>query len=293
MARVRRFVQRRIAGFALRVRARACGGQRTHNVGVAARSSNVQRRGSVPVCRIDINAAVQGLLRPAQITLRRRPVQVGLLGEALSSESNGHRNSGRTQKLFHDFPFTVEAELNRLAVIWYFRETTATRVHPIFFGLIRFCVFAFRPGYRRPEAAPRPIRSRRGLHPHLRGQHRPNALHPLPEARPAGRIRHRGKHLQAHRRESVQTVGMPLAESARQRCARHRMLPRKHAVARLPRLEGLPRGSRLTKEDGEFCFSIDINPLCYHCAMPNSSAGQGACPCQSDRKRLCDHAGAP
>ena len=45
-------------------------------------------------------------------------------------------------------------------------------------------------GRRRSEAAP-PVRGGRGLHPHLRGQYGPDALRPLPEARIAGRIRHR------------------------------------------------------------------------------------------------------
>ena len=94
------------------------------------------------------------------------------------------------------------------------------------------------------------VRSRRGLHPHLRGQQGPNALRSLPEARSAGRIRHRGKRLQAHRREPIQTVGTPLVESGCQCRAHHQMLPRKQPLARLPRLEGLPRCSRLTKENG-------------------------------------------
>ena len=51
-------------------------------------------------------------------------------------------------------------------------------------------------------------------------------------------------------REPVQTVGRPLVESGRQRRARHRMPLRKHASARLPRLESSPRRSRPTKENG-------------------------------------------
>ena len=46
------------------------------------------------------------------------------------------------------------------------------------------------------------------------------------------------------------TVGNRLKGAGSQRRARHRMLLRKHALARLPRLEGLPRRSRLTKENG-------------------------------------------
>ena len=48
------------------------------------------------------------------------------------------------------------------------------------------------------------------------------------------------------RREPVQTVG-PLIESGHHRPARRRMQPRKHALARLPRMKGLPRRSRMTK----------------------------------------------
>ena len=69
-----------------------------------------------------------------------------------------------------------------------------------------------RPSHLQTEAAP-PVWSVRGLHPLLRGQQGPNALRPLPEARLAGRIRHRGKCLQAHCREPVQRVGMPLVET--------------------------------------------------------------------------------
>ena len=98
-------------------------------------------------------------------------------------------------------------------------------------------------GRRRSEAAP-PVRSGRGLHPHLRGQYGPDALRPLPETRIAGRIRHRGKRLQAHRRKPAQRSRAPLVESGRQRRARHQ------ALARLPRLEGLQRRSSLTQENG-------------------------------------------
>ncbi len=45
-------------------------------------------------------------------------------------------------------------------------------------------------------------------------------------------------------------VGNRLKGAGSQRRARHQMLLRKHALARLPRLEGLPRRSRLTKENG-------------------------------------------
>ncbi len=60
----------------------------------------------------------------------------------------------------------------------------------------------------------------------------------------------RARMRQLHRREPVQTVGMPPVDSRRQRRARHRMPLRKHASARLPRLEGLPRRSRLTQKNG-------------------------------------------
>ncbi len=60
----------------------------------------------------------------------------------------------------------------------------------------------------------------------------------------------RARMRQLHRREPVQTVGMPPVDSRRQRRARHRMPLRKHASARLPRLEGLPRRSRLTQKKG-------------------------------------------
>ena len=49
------------------------------------------------------------------------------------------------------------------------------------------------------------------------------------------------------RREPVQTVGPPV-ESGCQPLVRRRMLPRKHALARLPRMKGLPRRSRMTKK---------------------------------------------
>ena len=48
---------------------------------------------------------------------------------------------------------------------------------------------AGRPGRRSPEAAPRPVQSRRGLHPHLRGQQGSDVLRHLPGPRNAGRIR--------------------------------------------------------------------------------------------------------
>ena len=62
-----------------------------------------------------------------------------------------------------------------------------------------------------------------------------------------GRLRRRGKRLQAHCRQPIQKDGVLLVDSGRQRPARRQMLPRKHALARLPRLEGLSRCSRLTK----------------------------------------------
>ena len=64
----------------------------------------------------------------------------------------------------------------------------------------------------------------------------------------------RARMRQLRRREPVQTVGMPPVDSRRQRRARHRMPLRKHASARLPRLEGLPRRSRLTQKNGPHPF---------------------------------------
>ena len=49
---------------------------------------------------------------------------------------------------------------------------------------------------------------------------------------------------------------MPLVESGRQRPARRLMLHRKQSLGRLPRLEGLPRRSRLTKENETHPSSI-------------------------------------
>ena len=110
---------------------------------------------------------------------------------------------------------------------------------------------------RHSGAAPPPVRSCRGLHSHLRGQLGPNAMRPLSEAWIAGWIQRRGKCLQAHLRQPIQDGGMPLVESGRQRPARHKMLPRKHALARLPRVEGLSRRSRVTKEIG--MHPLDLN----------------------------------
>ena len=47
-----------------------------------------------------------------------------------------------------------------------------------------------------------------------------------------------------------------LANGGCQRPARNQMLPRKHAVARLPRVEGLSRRSRVTKEIGMHPFRM-------------------------------------
>ena len=95
-----------------------------------------------------------------------------------------------------------------------------------------------------------PVRSCRGLHSHLRGQRGPNAMRPLSEAWTAGWTQRRGKCLQAHLRQPIQESEMPLVESGRQRPARHKTLSRKHPLARLPRMKGLPRRSRITKENG-------------------------------------------
>ena len=99
-------------------------------------------------------------------------------------------------------------------------------------------------------AAPPPVRSCRGLHSHLLGQRGPNASRPLSDAWIAGRTQRRGKCLQAHLRQPIQNGGMPLVKSGRQRPARHKMLPRKHPLARLPRIKGLSHRSRITKENG-------------------------------------------
>ena len=109
---------------------------------------------------------------------------------------------------------------------------------------------AGRSSYRRFEAAQPPARSRRGLYRLLRGQRGPNALRSLPEARITGRSRRCGKRLQAHRRKPIQRVGMQRVESGHQRATRLRMLPRKHALARLPQLEGWSCCIRLTKTNG-------------------------------------------
>ena len=81
---------------------------------------------------------------------------------------------------------------------------------------------------------------------------------PLPETRPAGRIRRRGKRVQADRREPVQAGGVPLVEGGRQRPARRQMLHRQQPLGRLPRLEGLPRRSRLTTKNGMHPVSGDV-----------------------------------
>ena len=99
-------------------------------------------------------------------------------------------------------------------------------------------------------AAPPPARSCRGLHSHLRGQRGPNAMRPLPEAWIASWIQRRGKRLQAHLRQPIQNGGMPMVQSGRHRSARHKILPRKHPLARLPRMKGLSRRNRVTKENG-------------------------------------------
>ena len=110
-------------------------------------------------------------------------------------------------------------------------------------GQVAQVIAVLEPHRRRSEA-------RSGLHPLLRSQRRPNAVRPLSDARTAGRIRRRGKRLQEDRRQPIQKGGMPLVESRRQCPARHKMLPRKHALARLPRVESLSRRSRVTKENG-------------------------------------------
>ena len=81
-----------------------------------------------------------------------------------------------------------------------------------------------------------------------RDQQGPNALRPLPEARTAGRIRRRGKRLQADRRQPIQRSRAALVEDWSRRRDRHQMLLQKQPLARLPRFEGLQPRSRLTKK---------------------------------------------
>ena len=69
---------------------------------------------------------------------------------------------------------------------------------------------------------------------------------------------------QAHRREPIQKGGAPLAESGRRRPARRRMLPRKHALARLSRLEGWS------------CSSLAAWPKLMECTRPKVKSGQSA-----------------
>ena len=54
-------------------------------------------------------------------------------------------------------------------------------------------------------------------------------------------------HKVARHQGTIQKGGMPPVEG-RQLAARHKMLPRKHALVRLPRMEGLSRRNRITKE---------------------------------------------
>ena len=120
---------------------------------------------------------------------------------------------------------------------------------------------------RRPEAVPRPEQSRRDLHRLLRGQQGPNVLRPLPGARIVGRIRRRGKGLQAIRRELLQAVGAPLVESGREHSARRQVLHQEQSLGLLPRLEGLSHRSRLIKENGTHprhnldCIAIEMHSI--------------------------------
>ena len=61
----------------------------------------------------------------------------------------------------------------------------------------------------------------------------------MTEARTAGRIRRRGKRLQANRRHPIQTGRASLVEGRSQRPARHQMLYQEQPLARLPRMEGV------------------------------------------------------
>ena len=83
---------------------------------------------------------------------------------------------------------------------------------------------------------------------------------PLPETQVAEQIRYRGKRLQAHRGQPIQTGGAPLVESGRKRPACRRMLHRKHALAKLLQLEGLPCGSHLTKSYKTFQNAANRTP---------------------------------
>ena len=73
---------------------------------------------------------------------------------------------------------------------------------------------------------------------------------------------------QARHRTRSSAIRMPRVEGGRQRPARRQMLPRKQASSRLPRMEGLPRCSRLTQKyepHPKNSITIDIRynkPLC-------------------------------
>ena len=113
------------------------------------------------------------------------------------------------------------------------------------------------------------------------GQYGPDALRPLPEARPAGRIRHRGKRLQAHRRKSLKGAGRRWSKAGANAVRCHRMLPRKQALARLPRLEGLQRRSSLTQENGMHpADSMDLTAKrAYACRIAPASMTSQASAC--------------
>ena len=113
----------------------------------------------------------------------------------------------------------------------------------------------FKTMYGFSMITPRPVRSRRGLHPNLQGQRGPNALRPLPEAR---------KRPQANRRQPVQMGRVPLVESGRQCPARRQTQPRKHALVRHSRMKGFSRCSRLTKNMKRTRSAIsNIELQCY------------------------------
>ena len=71
-------------------------------------------------------------------------------------------------------------------------------------------------GCRGSEPPTRRPRTESDLHSLLQDQQRPNALRPLSEARTAGRVRRRGKRLQANRQQPLQAGRVPLVEGRSQ-----------------------------------------------------------------------------
>ena len=103
----------------------------------------------------------------------------------------------------------------------------------------------------------------------------------------AGRIRRRGKRLQAHRREPVQTGRVPLVESGRQRPARRRMSLQKHPLARLPLLRACRAAAvrpkkRMYPQNVLKAAEIEAEPVhmddCAHCCSPKKARASGGRP---------------